>query len=635
MTKDLQNEEGQVMYIPCPFQYKRVTGKDLFARSFVPTGSHPLFIDDFYKNKELIDLMNKFKKLNLKNSALTKSPLISSSTSLELEFQKAQRESYLLIYLSQPPKNLKRRKSAPEIKPPKRPAKKSLVCDIPHSSQTVIKDGLNNLRKPQRYNSSLHSDDKDLAFDLSGFVDFIKSPNTLRKKLSGGRRRNHFHGNFIKLEILLNFIFLKEDDVETMQLEFSLLEKLKRVLLVCYELIMTTSELLSELIKRFWVLEDNKNGPACATLHQKRSIISDQISILIFIKTWLKEKPEDFEQNLELLKIIEKFLVTIHLKLDISLRWPAKSVKNTIDKIRQAIDSKNLLSQNKMADSPNIVVSSAITEKTKIYFSQIHKEINLVSLNNIHELLMVIPPFEIAKQLCIFDLRLVSNIKLRHLKEGSKPKDGKINSYLKSGLHFNHFTLFLIFLILKVEKKALLLARLVSIANSLFELRNYQSFAIIMTALTHTFIFNDVNKILQDVNRETYSLKHDLEALLDKRNGYRSFKRAINQASFPMIPFVPMIVQDYLRIDGYHQSLKKLPEEEDIVNVNLDKMELVYETFENIFLTQFSSYDFDSIHIFQAFLEKYYKDVLYTFAGTTDTDDIEDLLHKLSKPSSS
>jgi len=618
------------MYIPCPFQYKRVTAKDLFSRSLTPMGSQPLFVDDYFQNQELVDLMNKFKKLNLKNSALAKNPLFSNALNLELEFHKAQKDSYLFIFLPQTPKRPTRRKSAPELNPPKRPrSKKSLVCDIPVSSQSVIKEAMNPLRKPQRFNSSLDGEEKDLAFDLSGFVDFIKSPNTLRKKLSGGRRRRHFQGNFIQLEILLNFIFLKEDDLETMQLEFSLLEKLKRVLLVCYELVMTTSQLLSELIKRFWVLESNKAAPS--DLYQQKSIVSDQISLLVFLKTWLREKPEDFEQNPELFKMLDKFLITIHLKLDTSLRFPAKSLRNTMDKIKQTINSQSSLSHNKIAETPSVVVYPGITEKTKIYFSQIHKEINLVSLNNIHELLMVIPPFEIAKQLCIFDLNLVSSIKLHHLKEGSKPKNGKQNAYLKSGLHFNHFTLFLIFLIIKVEKKAILLARLVSIANSLFELRNYQSFAIIMTALTHTFIFQNVNKVLQEVDRETYSLKHDLEALLDKKNGYRSFKRAINQASFPMVPFVPMIVQDYLRIDGYHQSLQKLPEE-DKVSVNLDKMELIYETFENIFLTQFSSYDFDPIQIFQAFLEKYYKDVLYTFTGTTDTDDIEDILYKLTNP---
>ena len=243
---------------------------------------------------------------------------------------------------------------------------------------------------------------------------------------------------------------------------------------------------------------------------------------------------------------------------------------------------------------------------------------------------MVVPAFEIAKQFCLFDLGLVSQIRLHHMRESQKHKKLAQNPYLRSGVHFNHFVLFLIFLIIKVDKKAALISRLVTIANSLYELRNYQGFAIIMTALTHMFIFQDVNKILQE-NREVYSLKHDLEALFDKKNGYRSFKRTICQANFPMVPFVPLIVQDVFRIDGYHQSYFKDSEGGEL-SVNLDKMEMIFETFQNVYLTQYSSYDFEPMKVFQEFLSKYYKEVLYVSMGTKDTGDIEDILHNLIKP---
>jgi len=162
-------------------------------------------------------------------------------------------------------------------------------------------------------------------------------------------------------------------------------------------------------------------------------------------------------------------------------------------------------------------------------------------------------------------------------------------------------------------------------------LRNFQGFAIIMTALTHTYISQDVNKFLQEEDRELFSLKHDLEALFDKKNGYRSLKRTINQANFPMVPFMPIIVQDILRIDGYHQSVLKLTEEDE-ARVNLDKMEMLFETFENVHLSKFSFYEFEAIKVFQDFLGRYFEEVLYAFTKTRDTYEIEEILYKMIKP---
>jgi len=259
-----------------------------------------------------------------------------------------------------------------------------------------------------------------------------------------------------------------------------------------------------------------------------------------------------------------------------------------------------------------------------------HQELNMLTLHNIQEIFMIVPAFEIAKQFCLFDLKLVSRIRLHHLRENQKNKNGIRNPYAQSGHHFNHFSLFLIFLIAQIEQKGQLISRLVCVANSLFELRNFQGFAVIMSALTHTYTHQIVNKSLQDEDRELYSLKHDLEAMFDKQNKHRSFKKAINQSVYPMVPFIPVIAGDILRIDAFHASSQKSLDEGEI-SINLDKMEQIFHTFENVYLTKFSNYDYEPINIFQDFLNGYYEKVLYAYTQTQDIYEIEEILHNLIK----
>ena len=619
------------------FQYSHIstttlllTGQDSLAQR------SQLFIQDYFHNKNLVSIMNKFKVLNRKKNALKKAPLAPIATNLELEFHKSQRDSFVSIFIPEPKVKSKRSRSFIHANNTfKVSTRKEPVHDNKSSAKSGgLKEAFARAKRPSRYLETIRREfsDSSLSFESTGSFGSKGSRSSLRKEISATLTKNQFSGNFIEYDILLNCIFLSENDEDSVQLDFASITKLRRVLLICHELVTGGKELLNELFKRFWDLETTKNRSLCRM--NILDALTSQTTILTFIKAWVRERPEEFQKNNKLLLELRKRLTNISLTVKTNFGSLLKSVKHLIDKLIISVENKSSL--NNAHQEHNIKKEneirphiSKLTNKTRCYLSQMHKEINLVSLQNIHEIFMVVPAFEVAKQFCIFDLKLISQIRLDHLRDGGKDKT---SPNALAGYHFNHFTLFLISLIVKVEQKGLLLSKLVCVANSLYELRNYQGFAILMTALTHTFVNETVNFFLQEYDKELFKAKNDLEVIFDKKNGWRAFKKIVVQASFPMVPFIPVIAQDILRIDAYHESQIKEDGKTSIL-VNLDKMEMMFETYEILHLSRFSSYDFEPIKLMQDFLQRYYKDVLFSITGSQDIDEMEEVLHRLIKTS--
>ncbi len=616
-------EEGEAIFNYCLSDYIKISAQDVVGKDRRFNILNPFFLVDYFKDPALVELMGKYKTLCTRKNALFKKQIAPVAIQDEIEFAKNLESSYFSVFLHKADKKLKRAKSASDLRPSQKIVmKKAIPFDVLPAPSCSSKGGLISSRRPQRYNLLNRNKNQTQPVGLGGIAELERAANSLRKELTASRKGSEFTGNFIDLSKLLDFIFLKEDDPDSMELDFNVIEKLKRVLLICYEVIISPVKLLSEIIKRFWILEDKK-----ASSSETEMVImatADQVSLLNFIKTWIREKPQDFQHDENLMKNLRNLLVTISLKFTTSFRPLVRQISYLLDKIDPTgrTEVLHLLHINKK--------EFRHSQKTRSYLSQMHQELNLLTLHNIQEILMIVPAFEIAKQFCLFDLRLISQIRLHHLRGNQKNKNGLRNAYAQSGHHFNYFSLFLIFLIARIEQKGQLVSRLVCIANSLFELRNFQGFAVIMSALTHTYVSQIVNKSLQEEDRELFSLKHDLEALFDKKNTHRSFKRAINQSVYPMVPFIPVIAQDILRIDAFHTSSQKSLDDSEI-SINLDKMEQIFQTFENVYLTKFSTYDYEPINIFQDFLNGYYEKVLYAYTQTQDVYEIEEILHDLIK----
>ena len=132
--------------------------------------------------------------------------------------------------------------------------------------------------------------------------------------------------------------------------------------------------------------------------------------------------------------------------------------------------------------------------------------------------------------------------------------------------------------------------------------------------------------ILEPADKETYNIKLTLEQLFDKFNAYKNFKKTINSSSFPMVPFIPIISSDILKIDALYET-STLKQDNGEISLNITKMDMLFQSYESLYLSRFSSYDFEPIKIIQDFLGRYYREVLFCYTETQDVLEIEEILH--------
>ena len=52
---------------------------------------------------------------------------------------------------------------------------------------------------------------------------------------------------------------------------------------------------------------------------------------------------------------------------------------------------------------------------------------------------------------------------------------------------------------------------------------------------------------------------------------------------------------------------------------------MMFHSFESLYLTRFFSYDFEPIQVFQEFLGRYFKEVLFCSTGTQSVFEIEEI----------
>jgi len=93
-----------------------------------------------------------------------------------------------------------------------------------------------------------------------------------------------------------------------------------------------------------------------------------------------------------------------------------------------------------------------------------------------------------------------------------------------------------------------------------------------------------------------------------------------------MVPFIPIIASDILKIDALYET-SSLKEEDGNISLNVTKMDMLFQSYESLYLARFSSYDFEPIKIIQDFLGRYYREVLFCSTETQDVLEIEEILH--------
>jgi len=413
-TKDASNEEeGEAIYNYCLSDYVKISARDILTKDKRFNILNPFLLMDYFQDPELLELMSKYKILCTRKNSLFKKQIAPVPIQDEVEFAKNLEASFIHTFLPKPAKKLKRAKSASDLRPSQKIVlKKSIPFDVLPAPSSSSKGGIISSRRPQRYNLFNRNKTQTQPIGLGGIAELERAANSLRKELTASRKGSEFTGNFIDLSRLLDFIFLKEDDPDSMELDFNVIEKLKRVLLICYEVIISPTKLLNEIIKRFWILEDKK-----ASSSETEAIIAataDQVSLLNFIKTWIREKPQDFQNDANLMNHLKDLLIIIGLKFTASFSHLVRQIRYLLDKVDPAsgIEVLHLLHINKKEVRQS--------QKTRSYLIQMHQELNMLTLQNIQEILMIVPAFEIAKQFCLFDLKLVSRIRLHHLRENQK-----------------------------------------------------------------------------------------------------------------------------------------------------------------------------------------------------------------------
>jgi len=222
-------EEGEAIFNYCLSDYVKISARDILTKDKRFNILNPFLLTDYFQAPELLELMSKYKTLCTRKNSLFKKQIAPVPIQDEVEFAKNLESSFISTFLPKTVRKLKRAKSTSELRPSQKIVlKKSIPFDVLPAPSSSSKGGIISSRRPQRYNLLNRSKNQAQPVGLGGIAELERAANSLRKELTASRKGSEFTGNFIDLSRLLDFIFLKEDDPDSMELDFNVIEKLKR-----------------------------------------------------------------------------------------------------------------------------------------------------------------------------------------------------------------------------------------------------------------------------------------------------------------------------------------------------------------------------------------------------------------------
>eukprot|EP00732_Lithocolla_globosa_P002989 Lithocolla_globosa_v1_NODE_2195_length_2116_cov_31.512858.p1 type:complete len:667 gc:universal NODE_2195_length_2116_cov_31.512858:105-2105(+) len=193
---------------------------------------------------------------------------------------------------------------------------------------------------------------------------------------------------------------------------------------------------------------------------------------------------------------------------------------------------------------------------------------------------------QIANLLTNWDHNLYRRIDpLEYLTDVLKVRGQSVSNFLNFSNRFSRMTFWVTTEILlneKLEKRVKFVKKFIEIAQTLYELNNFNTCFGILSGLQHSAI-DRLKSTWKKVPNSHIECLDSLKSLMDPSRNMKTYRSLIENATPPLIPFFPVIVKDLFVIHDSNPSFKGEDDENRLVNFEkltmINKAVLIADTY--------------------------------------------------------
>jgi len=210
--------------------------------------------------------------------------------------------------------------------------------------------------------------------------------------------------------------------------------------------------------------------------------------------------------------------------------------------------------------------------------------------------LLAIPPVELARQITLLEFSMFQNVNALDLvKSSTRERSPKIKALIQRFNRTSNWIATEILLCANVKKRASVIKHFILVAESLRELRNFNSLLEVTAGLNNASV-QRLRKTWRLVPNKQVETFKSLEDLMDCRGNFARYRQTLASCDTPVFPYFGIFLRDCTFIDIGNESYVQGD------YVNFEKMKLKGDVIRSFQRFQRSSYHFSAIHSLQNYL---------------------------------